>query len=254
MEVHLRGETGKFAGSRIANRVYAEAQTALGIRPAERRPPPHPSAGGTGPHMRNRLGLISWATGALVLAAVTACNGTSPDPRATRPSPSPSVTSASPTPASPSEAAASEASALVQRYFATLDSVRQDQTIPMSKLTSVMTSVELTTERRLVARERSQGLRQTGNTKINQLRVQSVNLDNSDPSAGKVPTVAVDVCWDVSSADLLDKSGHSVVSSSRAERGWTRYTVANYHWSENPSGGWRVADGQDLKQTPCAAS
>jgi hypothetical protein len=84
--------------------------------------------------------------------------------------------------------------------------------------------------------------------------VQAVSLDNSDPSAGKVPTVTVDACWDVSNADLIDQSGKSMVSPSRANTGWTRYTVANYHWSESPSSGWRIATSQDLKQTSCAAS
>jgi hypothetical protein len=117
-----------------------------------------------------------------------------------------------------------------------------------------MTSIELSAERRLVVHERRQHLRQTGRTRIDQLKVQSVNLDNSDPKLGKVPIVTVDVCWDVSGADLVNKSGHSVVSPSRADRGWTRYTVANYHWSKHRSDGWRVADGQDLRQAPCAAS
>jgi hypothetical protein len=97
-------------------------------------------------------------------------------------------------------------------------------------------------------------LRQVGATRIETLKVQSVNLDNSEPSAGKVPTVTVDVCWDVSGAGLIDKSGHSVVKPGRADTGWTRYTVANYHWSGNPSDGWRIATSQDLKKTSCAAS
>jgi hypothetical protein len=64
----------------------------------------------------------------------------------------------------------------------------------------------------------------------------------------------VDVCWDVSNADLIDQGGKSVVSPNRASTGWTRYTVANYLRSANPSGGWRIATSQDLKQKPCAAS
>ena len=70
----------------------------------------------------------------------------------------------------------------------------------------------------------------------------------------QVPTVTIDVCWDVSHADLVGKNGKSAVKPTRANRGWTRYTVANYHWNANPSGGWRIASSQDLKQTPCAAS
>lgn len=208
--------------------------------------------------MTERLGLKSWATGALVLAAVTACSNGGADPG---PGPSPTTASSTPTapsssttPVSPSDAAAADATAVVRQYFAVLDSARQDTSVPLSQLGSVMTSVELKTEQHLVKQEREKGLRQTGDTAIAELKVQSVDLDNSDPSVGKVPTVTIDVCWDVSNADLLDQSGQSVVTPSRPARGWTRYAVANYHWSENPSGGWRVASGQDLKRAPCAAS
>jgi hypothetical protein len=118
----------------------------------------------------------------------------------------------------------------------------------------VATSTQLSAERNLVSGERSKGLRQVGATRIEKLKVQSVNLDNSEPSTGKVPTVTVDVCWDVSKVDIVDKSGESVVKTGRADTGWTRYSVANYHWSENSSGGWRIATGQDLKKAPCAVS
>jgi hypothetical protein len=142
----------------------------------------------------------------------------------------------------------------MHRYFAVLDAVRQDPNLPLSRLNSVMTSVELTTQWHLVEGERRQHLRQTGETAIDRLTVQSVNLDDSGSFTGRVATVTIDVCWDVSGADLVDKKDHSVVSATRPDRGWTRYTVANNHWSANPSGGWRVAGGQDLKRTPCAAS
>lgn len=121
-------------------------------------------------------------------------------------------------------------------------------------LSSVVTSSQLSADRKLIRNERDKGLRQVGDTRIAELKVQSVNLENSDPSSGKVPTVAIDVCWDVSHADLVDESGTSVVSPSRPRTGWTRYTVANYHWSANPTGGWRIATSQDLEQTPCTAS
>jgi hypothetical protein len=126
--------------------------------------------------------------------------------------------------------------------------------VPLSELATVATSTQLSSEKHLVRAERSRSLHQTGATSIRKLTVQSVNLDNSDPAAGKVPTATIDVCWDVSQADLVDANGNSAVSPTRADRGWTRYVVANYHWTENPSGGWRIASSQNLKQTPCAAS
>ncbi|GAB3769985.1 hypothetical protein GCM10027600_25540 [Nocardioides ginsengisegetis] len=124
----------------------------------------------------------------------------------------------------------------------------------MGTLASAATSSQLAAQRRLVSTERSKGLHQVGDTRVAELTVQTVNLDNSDPAAGKVPTVTIDVCWDVTDVDIVDATGKSVVSPGRPSTGWTRYTVANYHWAKNPSNGWRIATGQDLKQTPCAPS
>ena len=114
--------------------------------------------------------------------------------------------------------------------------------------------MELSAQQRLLESQRRRGLRQVGDTNLVEVTVQSVNLDNSDPDAGKVPTVVIDVCWDVSKVDVLDKSGKSIVSPTRPNTGWTRYTVANYDYAADPTSGWRVATGQDLKKTPCAAS
>jgi hypothetical protein len=208
--------------------------------------------------MTRSLGVKAWATGTVVLVAASACVSCSSDadpstsPTITRPAP----TSTSPTaaPRSDSEIASASAENVVRRYFAVLDNLRQDPAKPVKRLSSVATSTQLAAQKGLLASERGQGLHQVGATRVADLTVQSVSLDNSDPPVGKVPTVTVDACWDVSKADLVDQSRKSVVNPNRASIGWTRYTVANYHWSENPSGGWRIATSQDLKQTPCAAS
>jgi hypothetical protein len=142
----------------------------------------------------------------------------------------------------------------LRAYFATVDRLGQNPTAGLDPLDQVATSTQLSAERRLLKSQHGRGERQVGATRVAQLKVQSVNLDNSDPSAGKVPTVVIDVCWDVSKVDVLDKSGQSIVSPDRPDTGWTRYTVANYDYAADPTGGWRVATGQDLKQTPCAAS
>jgi hypothetical protein len=205
--------------------------------------------------MKIRLGLISWATGTLMLAAVAACGGTDTDPPATaEPSSSPSSPTTSASSSSPSDAASADATEAVRTYFTVVDQLRSDPAADLKKLKSVATSAQLNALTTLIDRSRDEGQRQTGRTAINELQVQSVNLDNSDPKAGKVPTVVIDVCWDVSKVDVLDKSGKSIVSPDRPDTGWTRYTVANYKYAADPSGGWRVATGQDLKQTPCAAS
>jgi hypothetical protein len=206
--------------------------------------------------MMNRLRLISWATGTLMLAAVSACGGSHTDPPpTTEPSstpPSSPTTIASPS--SPSDAAAADATDAVRSYFTVVDRLRSDPAADLKKLKSVATSAQFNAVEILISRQRDEGQRQTGATAIDELKVQSVNLDNSGPKAGKVPTVVIDVCWDVSKVDVLDTSGESILSPNRPDTGWTRYTVANYHYAADPTGGWRVATGQDLKQTPCAAS
>lgn len=206
--------------------------------------------------MMNRLRLISWATGTLMLAAVSACGGDDTDPPATaEPSSTPSSSaSTSASPSSPSDEASAGATDAVRSYFTMVDQLRSDPAADLKRLKSVATSAQLNAVTTLIDRSRDEGQRQTGTTAINELQVQSVTLDNSDPKAGKVPTVVIDVCWDVSRVDVLDKSGESIVSPDRPDTGWTRYTVANYKYATDPTFGWRVATGQDLKQTPCAAS
>jgi hypothetical protein len=206
--------------------------------------------------MKIRLGLISWATGTVMLAAVSACGGsdTDPPPTSEPSSTSPSSPTTSSSPSSPSDAASAAATDAVRSYFAAVDQLRSDPAADLKELKSVATSAQLNAVETLISRQRDEGQRQTGTTALNELKVQSVNLDNSDPNAGKVPTVVIDVCWDVTKVDVLDESGKSIVSPDRPDTGWTRYTVANYKYAADPTGGWRVATGQDLKQTPCAAS
>ena len=81
-----------------------------------------------------------------------------------------------------------------------------------------------------------------------------MNLDNSDPQAGKVPTVQIDLCFDVTDVDVVDAQGKSVVKTDRPDTGWIRFLVSNYHWDDDPDGGWRVASSQDIERTRCDAS
>jgi hypothetical protein len=205
--------------------------------------------------MTNSRGALSLATAVLLLVAGTSCaddDGDPTDPRSNPPASSPS--SSSPTPTSPSESATAAATATVNDYYAIRNQLRRDPTQPLSKLKSVAISTELTTQQTLFKREREQGLHQIGETKVVELEVQSVNLDNSDPQAGKVPTVTIDVCYDVKGVDIVDKDGKSIVKPGRPNTGWIEYLVSNYQWAKDPEGGWRVASSQDIERTPCAAS
>jgi hypothetical protein len=258
---HLVGEQQKAKGSgaKVTERAYDEARRCA-APPAERRLrlQAERREATMEQRMKYRLGLSSCATGALVLAAVSACafgnsepaNPTTSSPSATA-TPSAPETSARPT--SPSEAAVSGARRTVRQYFSTIDQLAQNPSANLKALGAVMTSTELNAEKKFLRDQHRRGERQVGDTRLADVKVQSVTLNNSDPAAGKVPTVVVDVCWDVSKVDVLDKSGKSIVSPNRPDTGWTRYTVANYEYAADPTGGWRVATGQDLKQTTCAA-
>lgn len=201
------------------------------------------------------------ATVALLLVAVGGCAWGNDPATGGNPTSSPSATTTTAPPsvttsASPSgtEVASSAASTLVRQYFAVVDQVSQNADVPLNKLSTVATSTQLSAEETLLRSQRSKGLRQIGDTTVARVKTQTVNLDNSDPSAGKVPTVQVDVCWDVTKVDVVDTNGNSVVSPSRPNTSWTRYTLVNYHYSADPTRGWRIATGQDLKQKPCSAS
>ena len=197
-------------------------------------------------------GIQTLAVAAALLVAGTACTGSGDDPgqRATPTASSPTAS----TPSTDTEVASEAASGIVRQYFATVDALRQDPKAASAKLTTVAASTQLAAQKKLLASQRKQGLRQVGATKIIKLEVQSVSLDNSDPAAGKVPTAIVDVCWNVRNVDVVNKDGDSVVTPDRAAVGWTRFTVANYDWASDPTGGWRVAGGEDLERAPCDAS
>jgi len=175
------------------------------------------------------------------------------------PSANQSPTPSSPTPAttappSESEVASTAASAVLRKYYDVRNQLRQDPTQPLTLLGNVAISTELAAQQNLFKRERKQGLHQVGETKIAELDVQSVNLDNSDAKAGKVPTVQIDLCFDVSDVDVVDANGKSVISPDRPDTGWIQFLVSNYQWDTDPDGGWRVASSQDIERAPCKAS
>ncbi len=208
--------------------------------------------------MTNVRRLLISATAALLLAAGTGCadEGAAGDPEPSAESSSTATSSpdATESATSPTESAAAQGERLVRDYYAVRDELRQDSDVPLSELKTVATSGELTAQTKFIEAEREQGQHQEGEIALAELEIESVNLDNSDPKAGKVPTVLVNVCWDVRDADVLDRSGQSVISPDRPDAGWTQYTVANYRWKKDPEHGWRVATSRDLEKAPCDLS
>lgn len=196
------------------------------------------------------------ATAALLLAATPSCaGGGDNDPAASRSSApsSPAPTTSSPTPQSQSQNASDAATAVLLKYYEVRNELRQDPDEALALLDSVAISTELAAQQNLFRKERREGLHQIGETKVAQLEVQSVNLDNSDPKSGKVPTAQIDLCFDVSNVDVVDAKGESVVKPDRPDTGWIRFLVSNYQWDDDPDGGWRVASSQDIERTPCVA-
>ena len=200
---------------------------------------------------------VSVATAVLLLVAMTSCaddGGDDPAASGSSTPSSPAPTTGSPTPQSDSEKATDAASAVLRRYYVVRNQLRQHPDRALRLLTSVAISTELAAQQNLFKQERKEGLHQLGETKVAKLRVQSVNLDNSDPQAGKVPTVQIDLCFDVTDVDVVDAQGKSVVKTDRPDTGWIRFLVSNYHWDDDPDGGWRVASSQDIERTRCDAS
>lgn len=184
-----------------------------------------------------------------VTIAVGGCASDGNDPPASQsPSPtSPAPTSNTSTPPSQTEIASEAASSMVRQYFETVGQVRQNPQRPASDLDAVASSTQLTAQKNLLKSQRADGLHQTGMTQVVKLNVQSVSLD--DPA-----TAVIDVCWDVSGVDVIDRSGKSVVPPERKEVGWTRFTVTNDRWETAPDDGWRVSGGSDLEKEPCVGS
>jgi hypothetical protein len=202
-------------------------------------------------------GAHALATAALLLAAVSACagNGNTGPTSPTSPTPStPDSGDSTMPPPTETELASEAASAVLRKYYEVRNDLRQDPKLPLKRLDAVAVSGELSAQLLLVKKEREAGHRQVGDTTVAQFTVQSVNLDNSDPTSGKVPTVQIDVCADVSGVDFVDAGGDSIISSDRPDSGWIRFIVSNYEWDADPDGGWRVASSQDLEREPCDVS
>ncbi len=223
-----------------------------GFRWSRRPRPPRVTRGGrqASGAMTTTRGTRVLATAVVLLVVLAACSEDEAAPSASPSTPTP-MTAATTRPPTDSDVAATTATELMVTYFATVDQLNQDPSTPIRSLKKVATSVQLTALQRSISNRRRDGEHQTGSTMIADSEVQTVSLDNSDPKAGKVPTVFIDVCWDVSNVDVVDKDGKSVVAPTRPDTGWTRYTVANYEWSKDPDGAWRVAGGEDLEKSPC---
>lgn len=200
--------------------------------------------------MRHRRHLGAAVLAVTLTGVLAGCGGdptTDPTPTPTTSAPS---TSPSATPLTPREQAIKDATAMLNRYFRVTDRILQDPKVPLTRFNSVATGIELNVVTQGYRQERAKGWKNVGRSTTSVLKVDKVELDNSDPKHGRVPTVQFEVCTDVSKTDVLDKAGKSVVPANRPDRFQTHYYVSNYRWKTDKNTGWRVAYSKD-RSKPC---
>ncbi|MEU2200611.1 hypothetical protein [Isoptericola sp. NPDC019482] len=160
----------------------------------------------------------------------------------------------SPSPTSDTDIAAAGAEAVLREYLTLSNDLRTDTSRPLDELEEVATGLELDSQSKFLTDWREKGWQATGEARLVELDLVDVSLDNSDPDAGKVPTVTMEACVDVTGSDVVDSDGDSVIEPSRADRTWTRYLVSNYRWDDDPSDSWRVASSETLERESCDAA
>ncbi|GAA4708102.1 hypothetical protein APR04_003899 [Promicromonospora umidemergens] len=193
------------------------------------------------------------STIAIVTAAVFAAAGCTSF--ATEPSMSTSPTTAASSTSSPSPStsptteaqhAAANATELVHEYYRTTDAVATDPS-DLEPLKSVATSAELLRLQNTFTQWADDGWHKTGAITVVELTTQSVSLEDPDP------TIQIDVCYDVTGVDVVDRSGESQVATNRPDRTWERLWVSNPNYGDDRESGWLVADRKTLERKPCAA-
>lgn len=199
-----------------------------------------------------RGGALRWwaATGMVLLPLLfTGCT----DPASPSESPAPSeapATTAAPSPTSDRDRAEASARAAVDTYYEILDDVASDPTVPLSRLDEALAGDYLAAWRTELEKNRGEDWTQTGATRIVEVTTQGVDV----PSDAAAATVVLDTCYDVSKVDVVDADGVSVIGADRPDRGWSRLTLTNTSFADDPDGGWRVTTGETLEKEPCAGS
>jgi hypothetical protein len=151
----------------------------------------------------------------LVIAAGLSASGCAPDAPEPKPAPSPSVT---PLFATDEEALAAAEQAYAA-YVAVTDRVFMDGATDLSSLDTVATGKQLEIDRSGLTSAAEKGYRSRGTTTFEDVTLQSYSPDSSSGIA----VVVVYLCEDVSSVDVVDSAGISVVAPDRPDR--VRYEV-----------------------------
>jgi hypothetical protein len=198
--------------------------------------------------------------GALALAlvaALSACQGSStptgdPSTSATSEptSPSPDPTSPSPTSTSPSDEASAQAIALVPNYLKTIDDLFSAPTLSPNRLHDVSVGREFRIEVATLLSFRRKGYRQSGSSQLVKATVGAVSLTNHpNASPPRVPTIAVRACVDVSAVQVTDATGKSIVPVGRPNYLVEQLLLTNHQYPD-PSG-WRVSHAPNKQAASC---
>lgn len=189
---------------------------------------------------RTRSMAVAVALGALVLTS--ACSDPKPTPSTSSTSSStPTTTTTTTTTKSPEQEATALAEQMVTTYFRLKDeSLFNPAQFRPQDYESVAISSELTNLKNLHSAAVSQKLKQMGYTQVVSMRNPRVDLTNKPKATPpEVPTVQLDVCYDVTKVNIVDSAGKSVVPASRAPRGVMLVGVSNYSYPT--AGQWRVS-------------
>jgi hypothetical protein len=208
------------------------------------------------PWARRRLLAASTLAGLLVLGLTAACNNDNGDESVIDDNPPSDTTpvSTEPTsePATPKEKAAEAAKQAIRDYYRVSNATTahahrvSEKVFPRVAVYQGINELhnQLVTYRR-------EGIRTVGTPVITDMKVRTVKLaykPNQQPPL--IPTVVIDICNDVSEANVVDKTGHSVVDPSRPDSFQIQIWVYNYDWPD--SDGWKVGDTEtELK--PCTS-
>lgn len=155
-----------------------------------------------------RQRVIAVAAAALVFATLSGC----------APSPTPQHTASQSPHATPVFSSDKEALAAATKAYAAYlkvsDEILSDGGADPDRLRAVATGKALATDLAGFAMARDKGWHTTGNTTFDHVRLQSREMSGSETSG----VVAIYLCLDVSTVDVLDSAGKSVMSSSRPAR------------------------------------
>lgn len=180
--------------------------------------------------------VITFATAA-ALASCTGGSGPTPT-TTTSGSSGPGTTTSTPTSSESSSDSAVAATEAVTRWWASVDKVSQDSTVPISDLLKVSRGAAYQTWAQRAQAQRAKGWHQVGDTVL----VTQSATKIADVEAN--PKMSVQVCYDVSKVNMIDAAGRSVVLAERAPRAKATYVVANY------GDGWFVVN-DETRGAPC---